>query len=168
MRIFSIMNKFPKYKTIFKFSLLPKSLVTAVMWRLFHTEILISTVNFARFYFYVPTFKFLLFKFPHFHFYASAFQVSAFSFQFSRFCFSSFCISIPTFKFPLFKFPHFHFNFHASAFQFQFSSFQFSSFYISISTFTLLLFSSNFQVSTLKIQFPNSWFRIFCGKKCLF
>ena len=31
MRVFSIMYKFSKYKTIFKFSKMPKSLVTAVM-----------------------------------------------------------------------------------------------------------------------------------------
>ncbi|PKB15246.1 hypothetical protein CLU82_0310 [Flavobacterium sp. 5] len=33
MRVFSIMHKFSKYKTIFKFSQIPKSLVTAVRWR---------------------------------------------------------------------------------------------------------------------------------------
>ena len=52
--------KSSKYKTNFKFSLIPKLLVACVIERLFCRNYDL-TVNFSRFCWQIPTFKFLLF-----------------------------------------------------------------------------------------------------------
>ena len=104
-RGFSVKHKFPKYKTIFKFSLMPKSRVTAVMGRLFcrnydypqsfHASLAKSNFHVSVFLIVISAYYFQLFTFK---FLRKTFQVSVRRFRLSRFSFSSVYCQIPTFR----------------------------------------------------------------------
>ena len=124
MRVFSVIHKFSKYKTNFKYSLKPKSRVTAVMRGLFCRKYDFNG-NFSRFCF--SSFCFLL---THFYYQV---KLSRFCFSWARFyyqvkissyCFSSFCFSSARFYY-----------------QVKLSRFHISRFYFSLASqiFTLLL-----------------------------
>jgi hypothetical protein len=150
----------PKYKTIFKLSQLPKSVVACVGERLFcrnceypqsYTTFAfqVSTFHASAFQisvdeFQLPTFKFLLIN-SNFH--AFAFQVSADKFQFSRFYFSGF------------NFSSFNFQVSTSKFQVPSSNFQLPTSNFQVPTFKFLLF---------RFQFSRFCFVSFCGNKCFF